>query len=347
MARDLSPARFAHMKKMASRLGKEFPKEIHARCLDIVARLDGFDDWRAAVAAAERYVGVPDIRGDYLRPDTRWNEPAFVKRLVEAMHAEFRLTGQEPIYLGEVVGGDGTPILTGPKHTLLVGSTGYGKTETAMGMVAAQALAFPGSKFFFADGKGSHDWDQMARRLLAPAVATPNGYHGPEAFSELVDRFWLEVRSRMKKLHDNSCSSATEYRRKVGPMPGAWLVIDEFSVFLNDMSFDSNWRTAGTVANRIKRLVAEGAAAGAYFLLLSQRYQVTDVPAIMRSNLDLRIVHKLSATDADFLGLPEATQLPPGQFLVSFNSPYAQKEPGKSRVEMPLLCEPSKLFLNG
>ena len=133
-------------------------------------------------------------------------------------------------------------------------------------------------------------------------------------------------------------------------MPGEWLVIDEPWMLFEEVSFETKWQIDNTTASKLRTLIGGAGAVGAHVLIISQRFQVSDVPTIMRSALDLRITHKLSAADATLVALPEATLLPPGQCFVSnhpFSGPVSHvgTELGQSRIQMPLLCEPKKLFL--
>lgn len=242
----------------------------------------------------------------------------------------------EYIFLGEIIDPRWwrsshiyMPLSTNP-HMVVVGQTRSGKSKGILSFVYSFARAYPETVWYFADGKGSPDYDPFADSLSEYPVAKPDDKGDPLIqFANIIDVVWAEYGRRLgifeaARLDGKPCSTIYQYRELVGPLPQIWLVIDEFSVFNMEMDFDPNYKVAGTIANRLKRLAAESASYGIHLLIASQRYQQTDVPTVLRSNLVARIIYNVQMSDANFLAVEEATKLRTGQAFVSASGLYCE-----------------------
>jgi hypothetical protein len=242
----------------------------------------------------------------------------------------------EVIFLGEVIDPRWwqssqiyMQLSTNP-HIVVVGQTRSGKSKGILSFVYSFARAYPDTIWYFADGKGSPDYDPFADFLSEYPVAKPDKDGDPLIqFANIVDVVWSEYLRRLglfeaARQEGKPCSTIYQYRELVGPLPQIWLVVDEFSVFNMEMNFDANYKVAGTIANRMKRMAAEAASYGIHLLIASQRYQNSDVPTVMRSNLTARMIYNVQQTDANFLEVEEATKLRTGQAYVSASGLYCE-----------------------
>lgn len=275
--------------------------------------------------------------GAHTNSDIESNFAAYEKGIIGTLTAKVKkLSDPENIFLGEVI--DSLwwrssqiymPLSTNP-HIVVVGQTRSGKSKGILSFVYSFARAYPDTVWYFADGKGSPDYDPFADFLSEYPVAKPDDKGDPLIqFANLVEVIWGEYNKRYRlfeeaRLQGKPCSTIYQYRELVGPLPQVWFVIDEFSVFNMEMDFEINYKVAGTIANRLKRLSAEAASYGIHLLIASQRYQASDVPVVMRSNLTARMIYNVQMSDANFLGIEEATKLRTGQSFVSAAGLYCE-----------------------
>jgi hypothetical protein len=357
MSRKISTNRLSHLKKMASRLGKDLPKEPHSKCLDIIARLEGFPDWRTLTLAVDDSAPsaeVPSILGtapNDSTPSLPWDDEAWLGRLVAAIHTEFRRTGREPLFLG-FTGGE-TPLLAdlgANQHSLFLGSSGSGKTNAMQAAVYVMAKAFPATKFLFADGKATWDWNEAASALSPLPVATTR-IVGPQkvmraSMDDLISAAWMEVKSRIALFEAANASghkvrNIEDYRRQVGALPAVVIVMDDFGDLIWNWDFDVSYSEEGTTANRLKRLIAESGWLGIHVFISSQGY--SDVPMPLRWLIGNMVVFRGYSNAGYVLNMPEAASLKRGELLVETKGfEGAKREAVKASI--PEFKEPGKLF---
>lgn len=237
--------------------------------------------------------------------------------------------GYENIFLGEVTDSRWwsssriyAQLATNP-HMVIVGQTRSGKSKSVQSFIYSFARAFPDTIWFFCDGKSSPDYHPFAEYLSEFPMAgmSTNETDKLIELANIIEEVWKIFQQRIRAFNDAqangvACSTIYEYRKFVGPMPQVWLVIDEFAAFQQEMSFRANMDVSGTLADRIRRLLAESASYGIHILLASQRYQQEDFPPRIRSNLTTNIIHNVQSKDAKFLELEDATQLPKGSYIL-------------------------------
>ena len=264
-----------------------------------------------------------DDIGSYLKP----YETKILSHMGDAVKKK---SDSELIFVGEVVDPRWwistqvyLPLSTSP-HLFICGQTRSGKTKSALSFVYSFARANPDTVWYFADGKGSPDYDPFADYLSAFPVAKPDDKTGDTLiqFANVVEDVWSEFKRRRllfdkARVDGKPCSTIYQYRELVGPLPQVWLVVDEFSVFVSEMGWLENWRNDTTLAGRLKLLSSGAASYGIHLLFASQRYQVSDLPSEMRTNFTTKMVHNVQMSDANFLETPEATSLDSGVFFVT------------------------------
>ena len=298
--------------------------------------------------------------GDNVSSDILSHLKAYENHILSVMKDAIKKpSDSELIFLGEVIESrwwQSSAIykdLANSPHVFICGQTRSGKTKSVLSFVYTFARAYPDTQWVFADGKGSQDYDPFAEYLSIFPVGKPDERGDPLIqMANIVDYVWSEYARRRAlftkaTMDGKPCSTIYQYRETVGPLPQVFLVIDEFSVFLNEMSFESNWRTDGTIANRLKRLAAEAASVGIHLVFATQRYQVTDMPSVMRSNLTTRMVHNVQLKDADLLETPEATKLDSGQFYVTAAGLWCQHTGiSKVRAKLPYIGHKPDILLS-
>ena len=221
------------------------------------------------------------------------------------------------------------PLATNP-HVNVAGQTRSGKSKGVLSFVYSFHKAYPETVWYFADGKGSPDYDSFAEYMSPMPVAKPDQMGDPLLqLANVVKAVFDEYQNRVKLFAvagraGKPCSTIYQYRELVGPLHHVWLVIDEFSVFNMELDFEANYKVDKTLPSMLKRISAEAASYGIHLLVASQRYQQTDMPSVFRSNLTTRLIFNVQATDAHFLGFPEATTLKPGQCLISASGLYCE-----------------------
>jgi DNA segregation ATPase FtsK/SpoIIIE-like protein len=209
----------------------------------------------------------------------------------------------ENLYLGKVVGTklDLYVDLDTCPHLLLCGMTRSGKTHSAMDIVSTAAKAYPGSKFFFIEGKGSSDWDDLSKKLSSLPVEKNN-------FSNILDVVWEEYEKRQEIQKDltkngNLCTSFGELRKSEN-LNRIFLVIDELSaVHTRELG-------ASNVISTITRLASEASMYGIHIIATTQR--VEQLPRGIMSNMTAKIIYPLPDGDLQYL---ECDKIPQSQFV--------------------------------
>lgn len=268
--------------------------------------------------------------GEYTRADILSHAKAYEGKLLKPVVESVKAPGdQELLFMGEVLDPNwwrNSKIYVGlgtNPHLAVAGATRSGKTKTVLSFVYSFARSFPDTKFYFADGKGSPDYDPFADYLSEYPVAKPDKNTGDSLIqlANIIEAVWTEFARRMilfdeAKQRGFPCSTIYDYRSLVGPMPQIWLIIDEFASFNNDLEFETHYQTDGTLANRIRRLAAQSASFGIHLLIASQRYQNTDFPTPLRDNLPMQLIHNVTRNSAKFIGTDEVISLSPGQYIL-------------------------------
>lgn len=286
--------------------------------------------------------------GDFSSTQILDHLEAYDKKIVKVLKDERDVKNKpELLFLGEVIDSAWwkssqiyVPLNTNP-HITITGQTRSGKTKGLLSLVYSFARAYPETTWFFADGKGSPDYVPFADKLSAFPLAKPDENGDPLIqLANVIDAVWGIYTQRrnlftIAQHNGKSCSTIFEYRSKVGPMEHVFLVIDEFAVFVGFMDFENNWKKDDTLANRIKRLLAESASYGIHLILATQRYQNTDLPPVIRTNLTARLVYNVNQADADYLKLEHANKLKAGQSYAQAQGLYCEHT-GLNTVKLKL-----------
>lgn len=281
--------------------------------------------------------------------DIRSNLKEWDRDILSSLKSAVKKPGDcESFFFGEVIDPnfwDATRIFLEVKnnpHGAIVGQTRSGKTKSALSFIYSFKRAYPDTIFYFADGKSSPDYTPFAEMFSPMPVAYPDdsGNDPLIQFANIIETVWSEYMTRKKlfeqaKMDGKNCSTILEYRKLVGPMGRVLVLVDEFAVFRMELNFEGNYKTDGTLANRIKRLVAEAASYGIHCFFASQRYQDSDMPTVMRSNLTIQMIHSVNEKDADFLNLPEARTLKSGEAFLRAAGLFSEHT-GLTRVKVKL-----------
>ena len=235
--------------------------------------------------------------------------------------------------------------LTASPHVLVAGQTRSGKTKTILSFITQIATVYPESKFFFADGKSSPDYDHSAEFLSSLPVAKPHHSEDPLVnLAYMVDKVWAEYENRKRLFEElavkgNSCSTYIEYNNYVDEkLPRVFLFIDEFAAFclLAPDKVASLLTVKGTLFNKIRRLLAESASYGFSIIIASQRVQNTDFPTAIRDNLTTWLIHSVNEKAAEFLDLKgKVGKLKPGAFILKIQGLRCENS-GEANIESRL-----------
>ncbi|RYZ92155.1 MAG: hypothetical protein EOP06_05125 [Proteobacteria bacterium] len=252
--------------------------------------------------------------------------PEYEGRIIKKMSGNIKKASDtELIFLGEVIDPawwQSSHIFVELKscpHLVIVGQTRSGKSKGLLSFCYGITAAYPETVWFFADGKGSPDYDDFAAYRSTFPVAKPDTDGDPLIqLANVIEAVWGYYSERKADFAKagaagKTCSTIYEYREKVEFIPQVFLVIDEFAAFVLEMDYESNSTKAGTIANRIRRLAAEAASYGIHLIIASQRYQGDNVPTSLRSNLTTRLVYNVQMSDANFLECPQSTRLTTGE----------------------------------
>lgn len=246
-------------------------------------------------------------------------------------------------------------------HGVVIGMTGSGKTKTLVHLCIALSEAYPGSKWFFADGKGGADLSPLAKRISDYDMAIPdiNADDKGIQFANVVHEVWNEYNRRkkawaeMRELGFNPSTylEAREIARE-NDLPQFhferyFLVIDELKAFWDETggSPDKLVNIPETIPNIINRLLAESRSYGFTIILCSQDYKYTTFPTIMRGNLTTQYIHKQETKNCTFLEIPDADTLGKGEFFFRANGMMDNKGHSLFRMAMPYIGDdPEKVM---
>ena len=255
-------------------------------------------------------------------------------RIIREMSERRDKTGEEVIFCGEVLDPSIWEFrknyieLKNNPHLVAIGITRSGKTKSLLSLIYTFASAYPDTKWYFADGKRGADFDSAAMYLSEYPVAKirdPND-GGLVEFANLMHVVHDEFKRRQKLYADApvACSSIYEYRSRVGPLPQIVLVVDEFFKFVEELDFKNNMNSSDTLAQMLRSFLAQGASFGIHLFVATQRYQDTDVPTPIRSNMGAKLTHAVTPKDAIFNEVPKDAFLQPGQFFLMAQGHFSQ-----------------------
>jgi hypothetical protein len=257
------------------------------------------------------------------------------RHIISTMKNYLKDKGEEVIFCGEVLDAKLWEFklnfleLKNNAHFVVVGQTRSGKTKSALSLIYTIAAAYPDAVWYFADAKNGGDFSNAASFLSEYPVAPGNEDKDGKLveFANLIVEVDNEFRRRQSLFRKapESCSSIYEYRAlkkkypEIETLPQIFFVADEFFKFTAEMDFDRQERHGNTLAGMLRTMIAQGGGYGIHFILISQKYQVQDIPAPVRSNLTVKLTHRVSPRDAQFndLTMEENQRLEMGEFYLS------------------------------
>lgn len=242
-------------------------------------------------------------------------------------------------------------------HVLNFGATRSGKTKTCSSIVVSIKQAYPRTLFYFADGKKSADYVEMASRFSPlPLAGLPPEQESDDPLIELanivkevydkyIERVHLfqEVKTRYPVC--STYQDFNKYTRDDKTIPEdekedryirrIVLVLDEFGLFMKASMVDPTKlaNVKNSVFWMLNTILRAGASYGISVILNTQRYQVSDMTSEMRSQLVVWLIHQVGLSDANQIGVRELIgDLSPGQFLLK--SPGIKcKDTGKEFIK--------------
>ncbi|MCB9453089.1 MAG: AAA family ATPase [Anaerolineaceae bacterium] len=192
-------------------------------------------------------------------------------------------------------------------HGMIAGTTGSGKSELLLTLIAGLAVTYDPSilNFVLVDYKGGSAFEPF--RKLPHCVDIVTNLDG-----KAVDRMFVaidaELRRRSKILADYNVKHIVEYREKgyhhKDPFPHLFIVVDEFAEMINENK---------EYKNRFDSITRLGRAIGVNLILATQRPSGV-VSDQMRANMKLRICLRVETGDdsRELLGRGDAMFLPSG-----------------------------------
>lgn len=259
--------------------------------------------------------------------------------------------------------------LTKSPHFLVVGQTRSGKSKSIVSLVSTFAYAYPKSEFLFADGKGSADYDGFAKILSDYPVAKMN--NGEDSLIELANIVTLglqEYERRQQKIEEMSkrgfpCSTYVEYNKYIKKDESLsdeekealkirrfFIVIDEFAEFCRDApdSVERLLLVKGSIFWGIAKLLRAAASTGLSLCIASQRYQASDFPTPIRSNLTNWLIHNINVRDAEGIGMAGLVEkLSAGRFILRVPGLYCEDtKKNDLRCSLPYIGDDTKAMID-
>lgn len=250
--------------------------------------------------------------------------------------------------------------LTGSPHYMVVGQTRSGKTKSILSQIVTHAYAFPYSEFVFADGKSSQDYDPMAKAFSRFPVAKLA--KGDDPLIELANVVFYSLRKyeeNQKKIDGMgargfACSNYVDHNKIVKADTNLseeekerlyirrfFLYIDEFAEFISMVNVEKLVGTKDTIFWAIAKLLRASASAGFTVIIASQRYQNTDFPTILRSNLTNWLIHMMNIKDAGGIDMADdVAKLKSGSFVLKSPGIYCEESKNPHlQCTMPFIGE--------
>ena len=208
-------------------------------------------------------------------------------------------------------------------HTILIGTTGSGKSEFMKSLILSSAYLYPPDllNYFFLDFKGGAAFDPFHTLPHTAGIVT-------NLQPELVDRGLVAIKSEIARRQEKFASAQVRdiwaFNQRPGSdhMPHMWLLLDEFAKGLADFP---------ELNPVLDLLVRQGRSLGMYLLLANQ--DVNSSVDKLLSNVGWRIALKVSRRqemqeileekiDPTFRPGHGFTRTPSGE-LVEFQAGYA------------------------
>jgi hypothetical protein len=286
----------------------------------------------AFVMAARPQAEVPMfIQSDLSNPQERKRYQSII---IKPMRDRKASSGDELVFCGEVLAPEVWEFrknfveLKNNPHLVAIGRTRSGKTKSLLSLIYTFAAAYPDTIWYFADGKDGADFENCAKYLSEYPVAKIRDHSngGLIEFANLTMNVYREFKRRQKLFAEASvtCSTIYEYRERVGDLPQIIFVMDEFFKFVAEMDFKKNENSPDTLAGIFRTLMAQGASFGIHLFVATQRYQETDVPTSIRTNLTMKLTHAVELKDAAFNDIPKGASLDIGKFFLSAQGHFSE-----------------------
>ena len=221
-------------------------------------------------------------------------------------------TGREGlVVLGESLLGPVVQDLNVLPMTIIGGTTGSGKTQTAVLM--AYQLLQQSAKIIIVDYKGCADWDVPAFDDCPKATS-------PEELLPLLDACMKEMERRKVLFREVHARNITEYREKTGEsLPRLVICIDEAADVLGQNVSKEEKPMAAQIERAFEKISRQGRSSAVNLLLSIQRPD-SSISGQIRSNCPARYCGRGDRILRDIVlgdSIDDTVQLPdvPGRFL--------------------------------
>lgn len=221
-------------------------------------------------------------------------------------------TGREGlVVLGESLLGPVVQDLNVLPMTIIGGTTGSGKTQTAVLM--AYQLLQQSAKIIIVDYKGCADWDVPAFDNCPKATS-------PEELLPLLDACMKEMERRKVLFREVHARNITEYREKTGEsLPRLVICIDEAADVLGQNVSKEEKPMAAQIERAFEKISRQGRSSAVNLLLSIQRPD-SSISGQIRSNCPARYCGRGDRILRDIVlgdSIDDTVQLPdvPGRFL--------------------------------
>jgi len=169
-------------------------------------------------------------------------------------------------------------------HTILIGTTGSGKSEFMKSLVLGAAYKYSANQlnFFFLDFKGGAAFNVF--KELPHVVGTVTNLR-PELVERGLDAIEAEIERRQEKFATHEVQNIWAYNKRFEsqPMPHMLLLLDEFAKGLEDFP---------RLPDILQLLVRQGRSLGMYLILANQ--DVTSAVDNLLTNIGWRIALKVA-----------------------------------------------------
>ncbi|MBE2235617.1 MAG: hypothetical protein IAE85_19150 [Anaerolinea sp.] len=213
--------------------------------------------------------------------------------------------------IGRMAGGKARALVFSAKrdgvHGMVAGSTGSGKSELLISLIAGMAITYDPSvlNFVLVDYKGGGAFKEF--KDLPHCVDIITNLEG-DAVTRMFTAINAEMKRRQKLNADTGTKNIVEYRQRGlheshTPYPYLFIIIDEFAEMIADRA---------EYKSELESITRVGRAQGVSLILAAQRPSgVTDQ---MRSNIKFRICLRVEtgSESREMLRRTDAAFLPPG-----------------------------------
>lgn len=165
-------------------------------------------------------------------------------------------------------------------HTLIGGSTGWGKSVFTKGLILQLLHNYPSCELELFDFKVGVELFDFKELKQTKTFVTKSWLAQPE-----IERIYDEINERFEQITSSRCRDIFEFNSKSNnKMQYKFVIIEEFTVLLDIQDELSDTLTKSLALSR---------AVGIYFIFTSQRFSADIIDGKIKTNIDNRICFRV------------------------------------------------------